>query len=157
MRMTLGEKAAKAVKDSEECVTLGRAATRVDCALSYAEHALRKTLLAKIDPNDISAGFHTTAESAKDLLRLSLPPDIHTAVEEYSKQAAKTNADFRKKWVGKGAQPFDAEAVRLAQGQAKVLREKANGIWASVRGLCMDPIDESFKNPRGTVPAGRTG
>ena len=157
MRMTLGEKAAKAAKDSQECVTLGRAATRVDCALSYAEYELHKPLLAKIDVNDVSAGFHTSAESAKELLRLSLPKEIHSRVEEYSKEATKTNADFRKKWVGKGAQPFDAEAVRLAQGQAKTLRAKANEIWASVRGLCMDKIDESFKNPPGTAPAGRTG
>jgi len=158
MRMTLGEKAAKAARDSQACVTLGRAATRIDCALSYAEYALHKNLLAKIDPNDVSAGFHTSAESAKDLLRLGLPPEIHTAVEEYSKKASKTNADFRKKWVGKGAQPFDAEAVRLAQGQAKALRAQADGIWASVRGLCMDRVDESFKSPPGTVPAaGRTG
>lgn len=158
MKVTLGEKAAKAVKDSQECVSLGRAATRVDCALSYAEYALHKPLLAKIDPNDVSAGLHTSAESAKDLLRLSLPPAVHTAVEEYSKQAAKTNADFRKKWVGKGAQPFDAEAVRLAQGQAKALRARADAIWASVRGLCLDRVDESFKSPPGSAPAaGRTG
>jgi hypothetical protein len=130
----------------------------VDCALSYAEFELRKPLLAKIDPTDVSAGLHTTAESAKDLLQLRLPPDVHAAVEEYSKQAAKTNADFRKKWVGKGAQPFDAEAVRLAQGQAKALRTRADAIWASVRGLCMDKIDESFKSPSGMAPAaGRTG
>lgn len=146
MRMTLGDKALKALKDSESCVNLGRAATRVDCALSYAEFALHKTLLAKIDPNDVSAGLHTSAESAKDLLRFNLPSDMHKAIEEYSKKATKTNADFRKKWIGKGAQPFDAAAVRLVQEQAKALREKANGIWASVRGLCMDPIDESFKN-----------
>lgn len=154
MRMTLGAKAAKAVKDSQECVALGRAATRVDCALSYAEYALHKPLLAKIDPNDVSAGFHTSAESAKDLLRLALPREIHARVEEYSKEATKTNADFRKKWVGKDARPFDAEAVRLAQGQAKTLRAKANDIWASVRGLCMDPADESFKNPPVAVKTG---
>ena len=159
MRMTLGEKAAQAVRDSEACVTLGRAATRVDCALSYAEFALHKKLLLKIDPTDVSAGFHTSAESAKDLLKLGLPPALHSAVEEYSKQATKTNDDFRKKWIGKGAQPFDAEAVRLAQGQARTLRDKANAIWASVRGLCIDPIDESFKGkaPAGTASAGKTG
>lgn len=144
MKMRLGQEAAQAVRDAEECLNIGRAYTRVDCGLAYAEYTLRK-VQKKVDLDDVSTGIHTAARSAEGLKKIA-PPETHKAIDAFINNATNVNKMVRQKWIAppkdpvtkkpRSKEPFTEREFKSLQTETENLRIKANEIFASMRGLC---------------------